>query len=483
MATVIPFPYHRESTDPGFKRLIVRYLEGDHLVKKPYGRDTSLSIEDELKRLCTSINQASIDAKTLCHLVDVTLEGQFDEDTIAILEHLEMSTAVEDYIGSTASLYHLLSRLRNEGHERLDSLLDLIENTRYKRDWRDGLTTPALTVLGIVAFCYVEPNLFWSALDWLTFTTPLIYHWFYQHIVEFDNLPILGMLGQVGWGLYYLINTFEYGFNQSDKRIRNWMFNTLAVMLNFSAHLISYWAAGALPLLPAFVFILSACVDIVKTFYNAWQEKTPTPDQKSSPHQNATFISMAQIKTRDKQILIANCIHAAAVTTLILASYFLTPSIILTITYTLAIWIGLFLKDSYTKKTQQTCANEIQNQLRKHYKKYQAPTPNSDRQEFENYAEKLLSNIDRNSKKLLHWTQYKDNLLKEQPFNLSSCKNRFKTFDQHWDFIMANNQPLTPISAIPKNRKSAHITHNLFVDDIIFSSENSSVCSRKKSPS
>ncbi len=462
MTTVIPFPYHRESIDKGFKELIIRYLEGDHLIKKPYGRDTSLSIEDELKRLCTSMNHASIDAKTLCHLVDVTAEGQFDKDIIAILNHLEMPTEIEDYIGSTASLYDLLSRLRNEGHERLDSLLELIENTRYKRNWRDHLTTPALTMLGIVTFCYGEPDLFWNALDWVTYTTPLIYHWFYQHIVEFHNLPILGMIGQVGWGLHYLINTFEYGFNQSDKRIRNWMFNTLAVMLNFSAHLISYWAAGALPLLPAFVFILSAWVDIVKNFYNTWQEKTPTPNQQSSRHRNATCISMAQIKARDKQILIANCIHAAAVTTLILASYFLTPSIILTITYTLAIWIGLFMKDRHTKKIQQIYANEIQKKLRDHYKSASTPNEASDREDFGHYAQKLLSKIEQNSQKLLGCTQFKDVLLKVKPFYLLHSKQDFKSFCNHWDFIAIKNQPLTPLPMIRKNRKHNPISSGLF---------------------
>lgn len=421
-----PFPYNSKDNNQKFKELIIDHLEGA----------SSKDIESKLEKICTADDEIYIDAKTLCNLVSVIREDgeAFDEDTVTILQHLTASTTIEDYVDATSNLYELLTRLQNLGHERLESLLDLINNHRIKKHWWEHVRKPALTMLGVFGFYCWAPDLFWLSIDWIIRVTPLLLHWAAQQI-ELHQLPILGMIGQISFMVYYYYSTFEFNdFNQSDKRFRSWFFSTLAALLTLMGHVISYLAAGTMPLLSVVIFSCATLIDIFESFYTAWYTPRRPEQAKDSieKHKSANNTCYLRFKQRDSEIFTIKSVHAAVITGMLCTCYFLPSNAIISITYTFALWVGLFIKNHRINKIDEHHKKKLQSLLRSnHYKKpHIRDLIQTQRDDFNEYAQLLIEHECQNFSSELkqQCVSEKNHLLSQNSFFYSKAKDKFKYY-------------------------------------------------------
>lgn len=339
-----------------FKQCIIKYLEGMDIAT------TKLT----LRKICTTAEGIEYSAKGLCKAIAIRPKNSqtLDEDIKNILRHLSLPTESAPYT-DTPSLYHLLRRLRHEGHERLDCILELIDNTKTPSAWLDHASRPLITAIGLLSFCYIQPQYFWNTLDWLIEISPIAYHWVYDYAAQLNTLPLVGMGVQLLWLWYYLNDTYEYGTDISEERIRHLLFKTLNISLNFFAHLISYWAAGTLPLLPAILFISASCVDMIKSLTSAWYQPQPNGRLPQDPtlHDKANDAGFKHIPGRNHRVLLIECIYASAVTVLVILWCTLPPSVILTMIYMLSMLLTSLVKDLLITTFKNESNNDLQTTL------------------------------------------------------------------------------------------------------------------------
>ena len=421
MPYYIPVAYDKEKTDEAFRDLFIGFLRGEKLDE----------IQAKLKLICTP-NNKSLDAKQLCLQVSVVKKGQFDDKTQIILEHLNANANVNHYDHhSRMSLYHLLSHLRNNGHERIDLFLKIISKTKSDAtlsDYLYALSTPLIAATFISAFFYVEPEIFAATCDWVLEQIPILTDWLYFHIVHLNNLGIPQILIQIGWGIYHIFDTFEYGLSQSDKRFSNLFFNLFSVSLILIAHIISFLAKGTLSVITTFLIILSAWVDVLRGPY---QITAPEVMYEESPHKTANDICRQQIEEHDRRIKYLNLCYAICVTLVMLSFYSITPGIVYAIIYTSLLLITKLIKQIITYYIQKEYTIQLPEKLRAHYETIEyLERAESDKQLFLEASNQLLSKRDIPEQERQKYIGFRDALFAGHSFNMPEAVKKFNEYTQ-----------------------------------------------------
>ncbi|MCR9192979.1 MAG: hypothetical protein NXI01_10075 [Gammaproteobacteria bacterium] len=398
-----------------FKKAIIDHLSGEH---------KTLHETAEAIRSACIFGTVKIDARVFCKnipLSESVEDQELDSNIGEILKHLNLPRDKASYARIT-SLYDLLQQ-----QDHMEDLIALIDNTHPIQPWLHYVKLPMIVTIGVLGFCYLQPQYFWATIDWITNTLPSAYHWLYHYIVQLNNLPIIGMAVQIGILLYYLNATFENGLDPSEDKVRELMFRSAAIALNFFAHLVSFWAAGTLPLFPALLFVSSSLVGIVESIYTYRLHKRQEESEQAV--KNAFTESFkardASSVQRNKHILLVRGVYALAITSMVIAVSILTPSVILTMAYMMSMWLAYLVQDYAISSIKKKSADTLQLAI---HNIYHSPEYNyaaliaQDKAAFQAYVNEIIENTKESSKKDLLLSEMAVQLATE-PFDLEKSKH------------------------------------------------------------
>jgi len=433
-----------EENRSAFKKAIIDYLNGTNNINVT---------KNNIRSACTYL-AVSIDAKTFCRNIPLsknTTDTDLDPQIIEILEHLNLPIDKSKYT-EISSLYDLL-RPQKDMEYVCDELIDA---SRPILPWITYLYRPMVLTLGVLVYCYVHPQFFWSTIDWIIDIVPILYQWLNHFVIQLHNLPLFGMAGQVILILYYLSKTFEHGLDPSVEKVRALTFRAAAIGLNFLAHLISYAFSGALPMLPAAIFISSSFLDVVESFYTfCIQKPLRMKEIYDSAHEKAFDYRRNHTVERNRQIFLIRILYALTITSLVVVWSSLPPSVILTMTYMLSMWLAFLIKDYCITLINHTSASAQQLSI---LGIYNAPEFTIERltekamARFTKYANQQLATMSTDPNKHAQCHQEMARLLTESPFVFRDIKYKFDLFLQHYDLISPTKQPNpygTPLRSLP----------------------------------
>lgn len=334
-----------------FKDAIINYLNGTNDIK---------TTKTALRDACT-YQTVEIDAKTFAKnipLLTNPTDQELDPKIVEVLRHLKMDTRKATY--TDQGINYLYDLLRKQKDKDIEYLMELIDDLQPTVPWVHYIYRPALVTIGVLSFCYVEPQYFWATIDWIMDMLPVVYHWVYHYVVQLHNLPVIGMGMQIIWLLYYLNNTFEHGLDPSEERIRALVFRAIALSLNFMAHMLSYWALGTLSLAPALLFFTSSLVGVIESIHAYWTEKPLETTRYPDVHSKAWEVRYHCKQDRNYRFFLIRLIYAITISALLVAWTVLPPSVIFTMTYMLTMWFVTLIKDYCINAIKHLFANKEQ---------------------------------------------------------------------------------------------------------------------------
>lgn len=402
-----------------FKETVLKYLNGTYTIDETRNR----------MRVACMYQTHSIRARTLAKSIEL-YEGSnahLDPAIVKILEHLKMKPQKRVYVeDGIVSLYDLL---RKQKDQDLDYLIEMIDDLYPAVPLFNYIYRPALFIIGLLSFSYLQPQYFWMAIDWVTDILPVAYYWLHHYVVQLNNWPVIGMGMQIAWLVYYLRYTFQHGLDPSVERVRTLTFRAIALTLTFLGHLLSYSAAGALSWGPALFFIASSLVSIVESIhFYLTQKDRPTPAQNADVHTKALHIRHNYTQDRNFYYFLVRLIHAIAITVLLLICTLLPPSLILTMTYTLSLSLTFIIKDYCIELIKQRTVNSEQDAVASHYTSHGhslEKKKEADKAEFQDYAATIISSYSHDTHKQVVLRDTMRELLSSEDFVLQSTRAIF----------------------------------------------------------
>lgn len=404
-----------------FKEAIIDYLSGKNDIKET---------KQALRFACTD-DTVETDAKSFAkkiRLCNKSSDLDLDPQIVTILRHLKMDTHKRTY--NDQGIIYLYDLLRKQKERDIEDLLELIDEQQPPVHWLHYIYRPTLAVIGVLGFCYMEPQYFWLALDWIIDMLPVIYHWVYHYVVQLHNLPVIGMSMQIIWLLYYLHHTFEHGLDPTEERIRTLTFRFAALSLNFLAHLLTYWALGTLSLAPAILFFTSSLVGIAESIYTYWNQKQiQTTSQNPDVHTKAWQARYHHKQDRNFNLFLIRLTYTVTITALLVAWTALPASPIFTMAYMLSMWLLTLIKDYCISIRKKHYANEEQKAVKDIYIADQhtaAQKMEEDKQTFQTETLKLINkfNDQKDKYQMLHAKLAE--LMQTNPFKLEESRKIFK---------------------------------------------------------
>lgn len=180
-------------------------------------------------------------------------------------------------------LYPLLAQLQldGHGHNHLDYLLKLINEARYKRSWHIpvAILTFMSTLLG--GLIYLNPSVARSIETLYSRIAPYLLNWLDKTFSLLRNLPLLGMTYSLGKLLSNLYKTLFHGATNTHQKLTTLTFQVFSGGLSLAGYVLSYLAAGVATPLAGMLFVSSALVDIVESWYIYYsiqnKPRPPTP--------------------------------------------------------------------------------------------------------------------------------------------------------------------------------------------------------------
>lgn len=326
-----------ESNRNLYKDAILAYLSGEKNIN-----ETKLALHTASTYQTTTIH-AKVFAKHIPLYTEPT-DRELDPKIIKILQHLQQPTGKAYYTDKGIhSLYDVLRKIKDKD---IEYLIELIDNHEPITPWFYYIFKPAVVLISVCTFSYLQPQYFWLTIDWIQDFLPVIYHWLYHYAVQLNNWPIIGMTTQIGWLYYYLRYTFQHGLDPTIEKIRTLLFRTLALSLTFLGHLFAFWAAGTLSWAPAAFFIGSSIVGIIESIYFYTTQRKPVSLEEDSDVHTIAWQARHNFKIeRNHYYFLVRLIHAIAISGLLVACTLLPPSLFLTMTYTISLSLAFLVRD------------------------------------------------------------------------------------------------------------------------------------------
>ena len=338
-----------EENKNAFTQAVLDYLHG-------------CSVQETKQKITAACqnNGDTIGAKQFCQVLrfspaspDLLLNKKFS----SIYSHLQL----EPQESNNGSLYDIL---RNR---QLDNLIEIIDNIHPDTPLIYFIYPPAILTLGILGFSYLQPQFFWSVVDWLIDSFPEIYHWINQYAIQMNHWPVIGMGLQVFWLAYYLYDTVKNGWDPSNQKIFSLLFRIAALTLSFIGHMLTFWAGGVLYWGPALCFIASSVVNIIENISFFLTPSEPDLEDNASEHTKAFYHRQRVKHSRNYEILVAKLIYAIVMTILLVISTLLPPNLFLTMFYTLSLALAFLIRDHAIQEITKKSADDEQSQVKDSY--------------------------------------------------------------------------------------------------------------------
>lgn len=345
------------------KEIVLYYLQGEDLSVVGVRLQSECA---EFKKNCKSLYKS------------VTLVNPQDDPFItAILGSLNIRKNAdptekgpyEKLLENSNNLHTLLTHLYHDGNHHVGYLLQLIENTKHKKNWSVIFMLGAIgsALLGLLLFInkqYVE-----AARDWLVRTFPTFISWLGRSLILIRNIPLFGMI-YTGIGLlWHWYQTFSNGTTTTTEKYNRLFFKTLAAGLTIGAYVLTYFTAGVMTIPAAMLLVLSSSTDVFQSVYN-WHKNQRAIKMLAAPDDNAPWEVVAEYekaKNSHQQALRTVWIKlgAAVLTTVAVAIWNLfPPNLIITVCCMTVISLIGLTKWSILSNVEETDARNLQKRIR-----------------------------------------------------------------------------------------------------------------------
>lgn len=259
------------------EKIVLDYLQGTPI------RGIRLRLEDECADLgagCQSLyksipikqEEAKDDPYLGAILLSLNIEKSPDPNTPGTYEKL---------MEKSNSLHDLLKHLSHDGYRRAAYLLGLIEATEPKSNWTMIFTLSAIGIAALGGLAYFKKEYIEAIGDWFVRSFPLVISWLGKTFSLLRNFSLLGIIYN-GLGLLWSwYQTFANGTTTTTDKLKTLFFKTLTAGLTISAYVLSYLAAGAMPVPAAILFVLSSSTKVVQGVYGWWKTERGEDPEKS----------------------------------------------------------------------------------------------------------------------------------------------------------------------------------------------------------
>lgn len=287
-----------------------------------------------------------------------------------ILEALaiQKDEKIDRVLDETDNLYALIYNLYHCGYKHLGDLLTHIHDTRPKRMWALFFMLGAILSAGLGVFFYYKNDYFEAVYHWLEKTFPKVTEWAIKTFTSIKNIPLVGIIPNgisLIWVWYHTITNPLY--KTSDK-INHLFFKSAATAMVITAYVLSFNAAGLMPLAAALLFIGAECINLVRSSYHLYKNlrasETPTYPKTQKDWNSLSSYYRAQCEyKRARSTFIADVIAACCTTTAIMLWCFLPPSLLITV-FSLSFIVMVDLAKYFrVEQVKSNTANTLQKKL------------------------------------------------------------------------------------------------------------------------
>ena len=295
---------------------------------------------EELSVVKIHLQVAANKSKTKCESLyrSINMENaNSDPFILGIFERLNIKNT-NRLLKKPKTFYDLLTCLYHDGHEHLEPLLKLIENTQPERNLAPYYILGALGTVALAIFLSFKRNYFDTAINWTIKTFPSAIQWLEKTFSLLKNIPLIGLVYSslsLSWSWY---TTFTNGTTTPAGKLQNLLFKTITKGLTIAAYTLCFLAAGPITATAATLFVVSSGLELLKvavTWFkssralNKLEKNTPTTDQSwgvLAEHERAKNLHKRSLRS----VFTAFC--AAVLSTGAVAIWcFFPPSIIVTI--------------------------------------------------------------------------------------------------------------------------------------------------------
>jgi hypothetical protein len=273
----------------------------------------------------------------------------------SILDDLDIRNPliISEYQNSP-DFYAFLTKLKTN-HHQIATLVDMIDNTKPKYDWRlhawyAALLTSALSVLFYFKSDYLDAIGRWLdraipiAIDWLGKTSHLIQH-----------SPLIGLPYRAISILWIWHHTFANGPTAEPDKLTHLVLKTAEHVLPASALILCYLAAGIVTPAAMALFISGAAVDLVRSFYILGRAY-----QSPSAHTPADELRLTNLKDRAHKTLITSAIASALIIFSVAIWCMFPASLVITLSSIIFAWFVGMAKDGYLMQIDHDSARDLQ---------------------------------------------------------------------------------------------------------------------------
>lgn len=324
--------------------------------------------------LQTQCAEFETSCKNLYQMVGV--DANDDDFLIAILGSLNITPSqgeagtYEKLLRKSGNFYELLIHLSHDGHHHVTYLLNLIENTKPKKNWTLILLAASILTAGVGTFFHFQKPYFEALANWFNRTFPFVVNWFGKTFSLLRNIPILGIVTNsllLSWSWY---RTFSNGTTSTAHKLKSLLFKSLTGGLTIAAYALSYVANGAMMTASAVLFVLSSSIDIIESLYGWYQNnqlmrhtKRPQGD-RASWKACAEYERLRQGNQASKQSLWVK-LSAASLTMIAVGIWsFFPPSLLLTLSCIAFISLVSLTKKAFISHCNDMLAENLQTNLR-----------------------------------------------------------------------------------------------------------------------
>ncbi len=226
----------------------------------------------------------------------------------AILGSRNRQGPYDDLLSNYNNLHELLRGLFSQGDRHLESLLDMIANTKPNTDWTLIFLMGALISAGVGGVAYIKSDTIEAIGAWFVKTFPLVIQWISKTFSLLRNFHLLAAILNglmLTWDWYQTLTSYK---KTNTEKLNLFLFQTLAATLTISAYIICFFAGGTATLAAISLFVASAATNFFQGSFNLWKSTSalesliPTPPIAEAPWEvRAQYEREMSFHVRDKR--------------------------------------------------------------------------------------------------------------------------------------------------------------------------------------
>ena len=275
--------------------------------------------------------------------------------TASILADLDINEPgmILKYQTST-DFYDFLTKLKTN-HHQIATLVDMIDNTKPKYDWRLHAWYAALLTSALSILFYFKSEYLDAIGRWLDRVMPIAIHWLGKTSHLIRHSPLIGLPYRALSILWIWHHTFANGPTAEPDKLTHLVLKTAEHVLPASALILCYLAAGIVTPAAMALFISGAAVDLVRSFYILGRAYQSPPARN-----DADELRLTNLKDRALKTLITSAIASTLIIFSVAIWCMFPASLVITLSSIVFAWFVGMAKDGYLMQIDHDSARDLQ---------------------------------------------------------------------------------------------------------------------------